>query len=187
MAYQPANTNGQATMANSSPVVVASDQTTLPAGGNVAADAVDSGNPLKVGAIASSSEPAAVANADRANFYTDLVGKHIVLPFSTPENFGMGTATASAAGTSVSVLAAAGASTRWYLTGASVWNKSVTNTGVEVRDGSTTVWYLAAPGRSGSNHAWNPPLRMTANTAVNAAVNVAAASAYVSFSGYKGI
>lgn len=40
---------GQTTMASSMPVAIASNQTTLPAGGDVASGASDSGNPLKVG------------------------------------------------------------------------------------------------------------------------------------------
>src|SRR4051812_4125882 len=37
MSYIPPNANGQATMANSSPVVIASDQTAVPVGGNQSA------------------------------------------------------------------------------------------------------------------------------------------------------
>ena len=44
-------------------------------GGNVAHDAADSGNPVKVGAKATSALPAEVANADRADLVTDLNGR----------------------------------------------------------------------------------------------------------------
>lgn len=57
MAYHPNNPNGQATMANSAPVVIASDQTTLPVGGNVASAATDSGNPVKIGGKYNSTLP----------------------------------------------------------------------------------------------------------------------------------
>src|SRR3954470_3137658 len=53
-----------------------------PRTGNVAHDAADAGNPNKVGGRARSSEMAAVANNDRADFITDLVGKLITLPYS---------------------------------------------------------------------------------------------------------
>ena len=62
------NANGQATMANSTPVAIASDQSAIPVtpAGNVAHDAVDSGNPLKIGGYASAVAPTDVsANADR--------------------------------------------------------------------------------------------------------------------------
>lgn len=42
--------------------------------GNIAHDAVDSGNPVKVGGKAHTSEPAAVANNDRVNAYFDENG-----------------------------------------------------------------------------------------------------------------
>lgn len=43
--------------------------------GDVAHDAVDSGNPLKIGGKASSSAPSAVADGDRVNAYFDLNGR----------------------------------------------------------------------------------------------------------------
>jgi hypothetical protein len=48
--------------------------------GNVAHDAVDSGNPVKVGgkAYAPDSGPSDVASGDRANFFTDLKGRLLV-------------------------------------------------------------------------------------------------------------
>ncbi len=42
--------------------------------GSTAHDAVDAGNPIKIGGFASTSEPAAVANADRVNAYFDANG-----------------------------------------------------------------------------------------------------------------
>lgn len=49
------------------------------AAGDVAHDGVDSGNPVKVGAQARTSNPTAVANADRVNFIADKLGKQIVV------------------------------------------------------------------------------------------------------------
>jgi len=42
--------------------------------GNVAHDAADTGNPVKVGGRATAAAPAAVANGDRSDFFTDLLG-----------------------------------------------------------------------------------------------------------------
>lgn len=78
MAYNPNNPNGQATMANSAPVVLASDQSTLPTGGSVAHDAVDSGNPIKFGGKVSTSTPTAVANADRVDALFDEYGRQVI-------------------------------------------------------------------------------------------------------------
>jgi hypothetical protein len=46
--------------------------------GNVAHDAADSGNPIKVGAMAVNALPTAVANLDRANNLSDLFGRQLV-------------------------------------------------------------------------------------------------------------
>lgn len=46
--------------------------------GDVAHDAADSGNPVKVGAKAASALPTAVADADRANLLADLWGRQLV-------------------------------------------------------------------------------------------------------------
>ena len=73
-------TKGQATKANSLPVAIASDQDTLAIGGAVAHDAADSGNPLKLGGKALTSDPTAVAAGDRVNAYFDAQGRLVVIP-----------------------------------------------------------------------------------------------------------
>ena len=69
---------GQKTMANAFAVSIASDQSVIPAGGDVAHDGVDSGNPVKVGGIAKTSLPTAVADADRVNALHDKFGRQIM-------------------------------------------------------------------------------------------------------------
>lgn len=68
---------GQATMPNSLPIVIASDQTVIPVNGGVAHDAVDTGNPVKLGGKASTTIPTAVATGDRVNAYFDDRGRLI--------------------------------------------------------------------------------------------------------------
>ncbi len=67
-------TLGQKPMATSLAVVIASDQSVIPAGGNIAHDAVDSGNPVKIGGKASNLTPTSVADSDRVNAHLDLKG-----------------------------------------------------------------------------------------------------------------
>src|SRR5689334_19864379 len=50
-----------------------------PRTGNVAHDAADSGNPNKIGGQARTTNPAAVADADRVNFIADKLGKQVVV------------------------------------------------------------------------------------------------------------
>lgn len=87
MAYNPSNPNGQATMANSAPVVIASDQSTLTitdggtaltVDGDVLSDSVDSGAPVKIGCQARTSLPTAVQSGDRVNTIADLYGRQLV-------------------------------------------------------------------------------------------------------------
>lgn len=54
---------------------------TRPVAGDVAHDAVDSGNPVKVGGFASGSLRAAVAASDRVDAYFDREGRQIVRPW----------------------------------------------------------------------------------------------------------
>ncbi len=62
-------------------VTIATDQLVLPVGGNVAHDAADSGNPVKIGAKAISygANPTAVAAADRTDLYANIAGIPFVL------------------------------------------------------------------------------------------------------------
>lgn len=71
---------GQQTMANSISVAIASDQSVVGIGGNVAHSAADSGNPIKVGykAIAHGTNPTAVDAAERTDAYANRAG----IPFS---------------------------------------------------------------------------------------------------------
>jgi len=106
MAYNPQNPNGQATKANSTPVVLASDQNNaLETGGNLAtiAGAVSSSkvnvnissgavagptasgssltaNPITVGGLAKTALPTAVSDGQVVNEMVDKFGRLVVLP-----------------------------------------------------------------------------------------------------------
>ena len=160
--------------------------------GVVAHDAVDEGNPVKIGGKAVSSEPAAVAAADRANLITDLVGKLITLPYSNPENFVSGAITTAMTGTtSTSLIAAPAAGLRNYITQITVSNSHATvGTDVVIQDGSggTTLYTIpAAAVYGGAVLTFPVPLRQpTTATAIYCANVTTGASTKVSASGYKG-
>jgi len=67
--------SGQQAKASSVPVAIASDQDALEVVGDVAHDAADSGNPVKVGGKAATSTPSAVANGDRVDAFFDEYGR----------------------------------------------------------------------------------------------------------------
>lgn len=157
--------------------------------GDVAHDGADSGNPVKVGGKAVNAEPTAVANNDRANFITDLVGKQIVLPYCNPENLISGK-TSDITGTSdTSLIAAQGSGVRIYVTSIMVTNSHATvGTWVNVKDGSTTIYTgYAAPVGGGFVVPLPTPLKLTANTALNVACETTGANVRASAIGYKGV
>lgn len=161
--------------------------------GDIASDAVDSGNPVKVGAIAKSADITAVADADRVNLVASLLGKLLTLPYATPAKTW---SYAAAAGglvttTGVTAKAAGAAGVRNYITRVQAINShQTTGTEVVIRDGAAGAvlwrgWAQAAGG--GCAAVFDPPLRGTAATLVEIAEITATATAGVlmSLQGYE--
>lgn len=161
--------------------------------GDIVHDGADSGNPVKTGGRARSSEIAAVANNDRSDFITDLVGKQIVLPYANPENFVSGAITSAMTGTtSTSLIAAPASGLRNYITQITVSNSHATvGTDVIIQDGfgGTTLYTIpAAAVYGGAVITFPTPLRQpTTATAIFCANVTTGASTKVSASGYKGV
>jgi hypothetical protein len=157
--------------------------------GDVAHDSADSGNPVKIGAVAKSADPTAVANGDRANLYTDLNGKLIVMPYTLPDNVITGSTSAITDTTSTSVIAAAGAGVRNYVTSIIVTNSHATvGTLVTITDGSggsTLAKGYAAAAGGGWSLTLPVPIRTTANTALHAVCGTTGSNIYVTAVGYK--
>lgn len=160
--------------------------------GDAAHDAADSGNPVKVGGRARTSERSAVANDDRVDFVADVTGKQIVLPYANPENFVSGAITTAMTGTTdTSLLAAPGSGLRNYITTIIVSNAHATvGTDVVLKDGSGGTVLMTIPAAAiygGAVITLPTPLRQpTANTALYAANLTTGASTKVSVVGYKG-
>jgi hypothetical protein len=179
------------TLATVTTVSTVTAMTTL-TGSGIAHDGADSGNPHKVGGRAISAEIAAVANNDRSDLITDLVGKLIVLPYANPENFVSGAITSAMTGTTTtSLLAAPASGLRNYITQITVSNAHATvGTDVIIQDGSggTTLYTIpAAAVYGGATLHFPVPLRQpTTATAIFCANVTTGASTKVSASGYKG-
>jgi hypothetical protein len=179
------------TLATVTTVSTVTAVTTL-TGSGIAHDGADSGNPHKVGGRARSSEIAAVANNDRSDLVTDLVGKLIVLPYANPENFVSGAITSAMTGTtSTSLVAAPASGLRNYITQITVSNAHATvGTDVVIQDGSggTTLYTIpAAAVYGGATLNFPVPLRQpTTATAIFCANVTTGASTKVSASGYIG-
>lgn len=157
--------------------------------GNVAHDSADSGNPVKVGGRARTSDITAVANNDRTDFITDKSGKQINLPYAIPENFVSGANSADLTNTnSTQIIAAQGSGLKTYVTDILVTNShSSTGTVVKILSGSTLLARgYAAPGGGGFAKNFAIPLVGGANTAINAQCETSGAAVQVTISGYKG-
>lgn len=182
------NANGQTTMANSTPVTIASDQTALavtPAG-NVAHDAVDSGNPQKIGAKATTSLSGLtlVASADRTDMFAGVDGVIITRPYCNLEDIVSGRAT-DTAGTSTTCISAQAAGIKTYLTSVALTNSSATAVTVNILDGASVKYTLSVPAGSGNNKEFNVPLPGTAATAWNFQSSAAATTITCSMIGFK--
>lgn len=160
--------------------------------GTIDHDTADDGSPVKVGGRARSSEITPVANNDRTDLLTDLVGKLITLPYANPENFVSGAITSAMTGTtSTSLIAAPASGLRNYITQITVSNAHGTvGTDVVIQDGSggTTLYTIPAAALYGGAVLTFPvPLRQpTTATAIYCANVTTGASTKVSASGYKG-
>lgn len=173
-------------------VTIATDQAVLPAGGNVAHDAVDSGNPVKTGgrAVSVLATATLVAAADRSDFVTDLDGAQIIR--SAPLGDIKSDAISDTAGTSVaSSVFTAVASTRNFITGIHVFR---TDAGtsliyVDFRDGTagSVLWRVAIPAGGGAILPMGPLpyFKTTANTALAYDVSAAISTVYINVTGYQ--
>lgn len=186
----PGTTNAVAVaQIGSTTVVTGGVAGTLGVGGNVATNVAIGTNPINNGAQAVSAENTAVTTTRMVQLVADLVGKLIVLPYANPENFVNGTTGAITDGTTTSIIASAGASTRNYVTSVLVTNSHATQgTFVKITDGASTILYegYAAPLGGGFSASFPVPLRGSAATAVNAICVTSGANVIVSAAGYKG-
>jgi len=159
---------------------------TITSQGDVAHDAVDSGNPLKIGLQARTTDPSVVANADRVNGISDTLGKQIVLVGSNHDRKVVGNTTRTNT-TAADVIAAQGAGVRTVVTNILVTNAHVSvNTKVEIRDG-TTVRVLGFARSDGGGYALHNPSGLfisTANTAVTARCVTTGADVDINIQGY---
>lgn len=176
---------------NSSGTEIGTSTNPLVIGGDTASGSTDANNPIKIGAVAKSSEPTAVSTGQRVNLFTDLVGKLIVLPFSNPENFVSGVTSAMTGTTSTSLISAPSAGLRNYITQIIVTNSHASvGTFVLIQDGNagTTIYegYAAAAG-GGFSISFPVPLRQpTTATALYVQNVTTGANTIASASGYKG-
>lgn len=135
--------------------------------GTVAHDGVDSGNPVKTGCHARTTNRTAVADADRADVICDKLGRQIVTMSAPRERVVRSGVVTLSTTTETTLIAAGGAGVFRDLVYLKCTNSSATLVRVDLRDATAgTVidsWALAASG-GGFNLAWPVPYaQATAN------------------------
>lgn len=156
--------------------------------GQAAHDAAITGNPVRAGLRARTSDFTPVANDDTTDVTSDTLGKQIVLQGATHEQQVNGTTNYTNT-TAADVIAAQGAGIRIVVTSILVTNAHATvGTKVEIRDGTTVkiIGYAAAVGGGFALNGGGRPLFIgTANTAITARDVTTGSDVDVSISGYK--
>lgn len=136
-----------------------------------------------------SADGTAVTTGQNVRALGSLVGKEVNLPYALP---GQTWSYAAASGgitntTDVVLRAAGGAGVRNYLTSLQVTNESATATEVVIKDGAAVIWRDVFDGdgpKAGSVIRFDPPLRGSANTALNVACITTGTKTYVNAQGY---
>jgi hypothetical protein len=159
-------------------------------GSGIAHDAVDSGNPHKIGARATASVLGGtpVAAADRTDILAGTDGVPFVRPHTSLEDIISEVKTnTDGSSTAMTGAFAATASQRIYLTSLIICNSSATNITVDIRDGSagSVLATFPVPAGGGCIHAFPVPLRFSANTALAFDGSAAATTLTVSAIGFK--
>lgn len=155
----------------------------LTVGGQSAHDAAITGNPLRIGGRARTSNITAVSNDDAIDAVMSIQGQLITKPYAVPEVDWTATGIYNST-TSVAMKAAAGAGIRNYLTWLAI-SPDVSVTFVEVRDGASVIFRQRVGNGAPMVIPFPTPLRTTANTALNVAGNDGT-TVYWSAGGYTG-
>lgn len=156
--------------------------------GDAAHGAAVAGNPVLVGLEGRSTAPTAVDDGDVVRALASLLGKLVILPYAIPAStWSYASANGGVTDTADDEAKAAVASTRHYITSVQVINAHDTvGTEVVIKDGSTVLWRGWAEQTGGGVSAkFDPPLRGTANTAVNVANITTGSQTYFNLQGFS--
>lgn len=165
--------------------------TALNINGSTAHDAVDANNPIKLGAraISTPSTLTLVAAADRTDLFSGTDGILVVRNHTTLDDVvsERATNTDGASTAFTSGLAAPGAGVRLCITAVTICNSSSSFCTVDLRDGTagSVLWTLPVPATGGVVQRFDPPLKLTANTALAFDASAATTTVTISANGFK--
>jgi hypothetical protein len=171
---------------NALPVVLAANPTvTLTSTAVAGTIAVDTaiGNPVTVGLRASNANIAPMsATGDSVGWLGTMIGAGVVKPYALPEA-GWSSTLSLTGTTDVAIQAAAGAGLKRHITAIQAINTGVT-TELIIKDGTTERWRLTLPPNIPVSMEFPTELVTNANTALNAALSIAATSVRLNAQGY---
>jgi len=126
-------------------------------------------------------------NGDATPTAVDDHGRVLTAAYADVSRYVYGNISVTTA-TNTSLIAAAGASTRNYVTNISISNTGATTSLITITDGSggATLWQSIAPAGSGSNITFTIPIRTSANTALFVTTGSASTTMYISAAGFTG-
>ena len=136
---------------------------TVTAVGDVAHDGADSGNPVKIGAVARTAHPTAVADGDRVNAYADDLGRLVNQPF-VPRDLIVHNQITLSNTTETTLIAAGGAGVFQDLVYIALTNTSATQVRVDIRDDTAgTVRFSMTLAANGGGASVALPVQLTAS------------------------
>jgi len=157
--------------------------TTQPTGGDIANDAADSGNPIKMGGKALAADPTAVTAGDRVNVQCDTLGVCITREARVDalvKGCSTGTNTADH-----EIIAAPGAGKRIIVTRVTAFNTSASNAYAVIKSATTEVDEIPTPANYGGGITYyGSGLSLSVNEALNFAANTSVTTMRVCANGY---
>lgn len=135
--------------------------------GNVAHDTADSGNPVKVGGVARTSNPTAVASGDRVDAFHDDVGRQIVVLNQCRDLTGVQQTTITSSTSETTIVTAGGASVFRDITQLTITNSSASALIVTLKDSTagTTRGIYALQANGGIAISFPTPLAQGSSNA----------------------
>jgi hypothetical protein len=135
--------------------------------GNRDSDAIDAGEPVKVGGQARQTNPTAVADADRVNFIADDLGRQVVVTGQVRDLIVQQVTTITSSTSETTILTAGAAGVFHDLKALMVANKSASATLITIRDATagSAIAYIHCPAGDTRGVVFTTPFKQT--TAAN--------------------
>lgn len=156
-------------------------------GGDVAHDSADSGNPVKIGGKARTTNPTAVSNADRVDGMFDKIGR-FVMRIGQVRDLMVDQKTTITNSTAATTILTAAASVYHDITQITITNKSNSLTTVTITDDTTDRMDIDVPGPGGAVIPFPRPLNQAAvNKDWKATCSVAVTSVHIHVQAEKNV